>query len=123
MTGNPDEPPAEEQFPVVDPELICEALHVLKLPRGWSAGSTAATVIVELSALQVNYLMMCARRRPHKLKGEAALKREIESMISADVSDGLRAMHERLHPWLHLIQMARVRPSAERLRKILRRSQ
>lgn len=121
MTGHQDERPAEEQFSVVDPELIREALHVLKLPRGHRPGSTAATVTIELTALQTNYLLMLARQRRHKLTGEAALKREIESMVSADVSEGLRTMHKSLHPWLHLIQMAKVRPYADRLKNFLKR--
>lgn len=121
MTGRQDERPAEEQFPVVDPALIRKALRVLKLPRGHRPGSTAATVTVELTALQVNYLLMRALQRPHKLEGGAALKREIEAMISADVSEGLRTMHKSLHPWLHLIQMAKVRPYADRLKNFLKR--
>lgn len=121
MTRRQDEYPAEEQFPVVDPALIREALRVLKLPRGHRPGSTAATVTVELTALQVNYLLMRARQRPCKLEGNDALKREIESLISADISEGLRTMHESLHPWLHIIQMARAAPAARRLRAFLSR--
>lgn len=116
-----DQEDAEAQFPVVDPALIHEALRVLKLPRGHRPGSTAAAVTVELTALQVNYLLMRSRHRAHKLEGLAALKREIESLISADVSDGLRSMHTRLSPWLGLIQRAKLGPQLERLRKAVRR--
>lgn len=116
-----DQEDAEAQFPVVDPALIHEALRVLKLPRGHRPGSTAVSVTVELTALQVNYLLMRSRERRHKLDRDAALKREIETLISLDMTDGLRSMYKRVNPWLGLIQRAKLGPQLQRLRKAVRR--
>ena len=110
---------AEEQFPEIDPGELREALAILRLPKGRRAGSTAAVVTVELTTLQAQFLAARGKRR-FGLTGEAAMKREIETLISQDVSVGLRAMYARFSPWLHLIQMAKMGPQLERLRNAVR---
>ena len=119
MADNRDDLPADEQFPIVDPEALREFLAVSRMPRGWRAGDTAAAVTVELTASQAQFLAARGKRR-YGLEGEAAIKREVENLISQDVSASRMALARHFSPWLDMILKARLAPQLERLRKATR---
>lgn len=81
----PDDRPAEKQFPIVDPHALREFMAVSRMPKGYRAGDIAAAVTVELTASQAQFLAARGKRR-YGLEGEAAIKREVENLISMDVS-------------------------------------
>lgn len=115
----PDDLPAEKQFPIVDPDALREFLAMSRMPRGWRAGRTAAAITVELTASQTQFLATRGKRR-YGLGGEAAIKREIENLISMDVSASRIALARHFSPWLDMIYKARLAPQLEHLRKATR---
>jgi len=120
MPSDETEKDAADQFPVVDPELIREALCVSKLGPNFRPGATAA-VTVELTKSQVNFLMFRARHRKRNLDGDAALKHEIEELISADVTEGMRRLQGAVQPWLGMIWAAKRGPRRHSLRDMILR--
>lgn len=115
----PDDLPAVQQFPIVDPAALREYLAASRMPKGWRLGEAAATVTVELTASQAQFLAARGKRR-YGLTGEAALKREIEDLISVDVAESRTALARHFGPWLDFMQKARLAPQLERLRKATR---
>ena len=114
----PDDLPAHEQFPIVDPEALREFLAVSRIPRGSRAGEIAASITIDLTASQAQFLEWRWKRRG--LTGEAAMKREIEAQISLYVSQHRLALVRYFSPWLDLVQQVRLAPQLERLRQATR---
>lgn len=117
MTNSRDDLPADEQFPIIDPEALREFLAMSRMPQGWEPGDIGAVVTVELTTSQAQFLAARGKRR-FGLTGDAALKREIENLISKDVNESRLEIARRFSPWLDMIQMAKISPAVlERLRK------
>lgn len=114
----PDDQPAADQFPIIDPYALREFMAVSRMPKGYRAGDIAASVTVDLTASQAQFL--AARGKRYGLTGDAAIKREVERLISMDVSASRMSLARHFSPWLDIIYKARLGPQLERLRKATR---
>lgn len=115
----PDDRPAAEQFPIVDPAALREFLALSRAPRDWEPGKTVAAVTVELTAWEVQFLEARGKRR-YGLDGEAAVRREVQDLVSRDVAESRKALARHFDPWLTMILKTRLAPHLERLRKATR---
>lgn len=106
-----DQEDADEQFPVVEPWLLQDAMRAIRLPRdeNWRPGSTAARVTVELTALQAQFLSVRGRRRFGVDDDAEAIRREIEQMVSQETRSGVANLYRRTQPWLGIMKAARRR--------------
>lgn len=105
-----DDRPAAEQFPVVDPERLRKGLRVFKLHRSgfdWRPGSTAATITLELTALQAQFLAVRGKRRFGLTDDAEAIKREIDQLIMLAVGDGTLELWASLEPWAGMVRNAK----------------
>ncbi len=119
-----DDRPAAEQFPIVDPERLRKGLRVFKLRRpgsDWRPGSTAATVTLELTAQQAQFLAMRGKRRFGLTDDAEAIKREIDHLIELDGRVSSLELWTSLEPWARLVQNAKLKRQRGRLRDFVRR--
>mgnify|MGYP000082407887 CR=1 FL=1 len=111
MSQSDDDLPAEKQFPIFDPvELIEASRRVRSSPSGdWRPGQIAATFTVTLSRQQVIGLTWAGHRKSRrKLTDAEALQEEIDRVTQKAGNEAVKLIHDRFHPWLHMMAVARV---------------
>ncbi|WP_207471917.1 hypothetical protein [Paracoccus fontiphilus] len=102
MPSKKPELPADVEFDIVDPDTLRDALRVLQVPPD----APAVSVKVELTTIQAQFLAMRGNER-HGLEGDAAIKREIETLVFEDIGAGLFDLRSRVSRWQGIIRAAR----------------
>ena len=97
MSQSDDDLPAEKQFPIFDPvELIEASRRVRSSPSGdWRPGHIGLTWAGH-------------RKSRRKLTDAEALKEEIDRVTQKTGNEAVKLIHDRFHPWLHMMAVARV---------------
>lgn len=110
MSRFDDDIPAEAQFPIFDPIELIEAFRrVQPGRRGRRPGEIAATVEVRLTQRQVVGLTWAGHRKSRrKLTDREALEEEVNRIAQTAGNDAMKLIHDRFHPWLQMMTLARV---------------
>ena len=81
----------------------------IPLPADWCPGKIAATVEVGLTRQQVIGLTWAGHRKSRrKLTDAEALQQEVDRVTRTAGNEAMKLIHDRFHPWLHMMAVARV---------------